>query len=114
MQTGTPKFNGIVVADGTFNFLEMSSTLTCRAAFVSSESGQTHGWTNGTGNIWSPETVAILKSLRESMERDLVNVHMVSDGSPGGNLGGAAVTTTQPSGGLGEFLASQEKDAPAL
>ena len=114
MQTGTPKFDGISVADGTFDFLNATSTLTCRAAFIGSKTGTTHGWTNGTGNIWSPETVSILKALRDSMEKDLVRVHMVSDGVTEPGMGGAVAASPQAPGGLGEFLMERGKDAPPM
>ena len=95
------KFDQLKVAEISVNFLEASPSITAKAAFISTQTGQTHGWT--TGRQWSPETLEKLAELRASMERDLAVTHF-EDG---------AISTSTPVGsiresfaGLGEHLGS--------
>ncbi len=46
MIRGATKIDGIALGEGSFSFLTTDSKLTAKAAFVSSRTGNTHGWTN--------------------------------------------------------------------
>lgn len=76
---GVPKFDSITMGDLTADFKKATISLSGVAAFVDSESGQTHGWTKGEGPVWSKDTMLKLQDLKESMERDLAKVHMSED-----------------------------------
>ena len=92
------KFDAIRVGELSANFINANTSLTAKAAFVNTQSGSTHGWTNG-GN-WSQETFNRLQLLRESMEQDLEAVHF--DDVSGAPLACSNTANT----GLGEFLGS--------
>lgn len=102
------KFNAIRVAEVTLNLVEATASITAKAAFVDTVSGQTHGWT--TGRSWSEETMAKVRELRESMERDLERLHF--------DDGASSPTTTSGGGlrdgfkGLGEELGAVEEPVP--
>jgi hypothetical protein len=49
-----------------------------KAAFVSSESGDTHGWTKNTN--WSPAVMEKLAELRALMDMDLGRLHFLDGG----------------------------------
>lgn len=70
---GTPTFDTLVLVSLKADI--RASTLEASAAFVSSNTGSTHGWTEAKGNIWSKETVSIFQELVKSMEADLSRVH---------------------------------------
>jgi len=103
MIRGTAKIDGIALGEGTFSFLSPDSKLTAKAAFVSSTSGHTHGWTSAQGG-WSKETLLKLKELRESMERDIAALHL-SDVIEGAS-GPSALLSPDARGpsGLGDHL----------
>lgn len=103
MIRGTARFDGLVVGEVTANFMG-GTTLSGKAAFVSSSNGQTHGWTTGTGG-WSKATLAKLQELRELMEVDLAALHFSDAESAGGQTAGVSSGLV---GGLGEHLASGE------
>lgn len=104
MIRGSAKFDGIAIGNISVDFLGPTLTMTCKAAFVDSTSGNTHGYT--TGASWSPETIQKLKELKEAMERDLGRVHFAGEGTTT-PLG---ASTTAEASGIGEHLA----DAPQL
>ena len=99
MVTGTPKFNGLTIATMTADFTNPTVKLECQAAFVSSSTGRTHGWS--IGQSWSRETIQKLGELRDLMERDLAHLHF-SDGDYT-NPTTSATGVTAP-GGIGEHL----------
>lgn len=108
MIRGSTKIDGIALGDGTFSFLSADSRLTAKAAFVSSTTGHTHGWTNMSGG-WSKETLLKLQELRTSMERDLAGLHLTevsTEQRPGLALP-TAPDDAAPSG-LGEHLGQME------
>lgn len=112
MKTGQPKFNAVKITDGTFNFLETALKLEARAAFVSTETGGTHGWTTASAAMWSPETITLMKALRDSMEADIAAAHLYLDGeqsSPAGEPMGAGVPT-----GLSEHLSLPGGEPPSV
>jgi hypothetical protein len=80
---------------------------TAKAAFVSSRTGDTHGWTNAGTSVWSPETIEKLKELRALMEIDLGRLHLEGGGEA---LIGPSSTATSVSkgsegpGGIGEHI----------
>jgi hypothetical protein len=104
--TGSILFDGIAITTIEADLLKKS--LTARAAFVNTRKGTTHGWTEGTGTIWSEETKQLMSGLVTSMERDLGNLHFTSVHSP------SATPSGTPAGpaGLGEHL--NGKDAPSV
>jgi len=111
MIKGTAKIDGIALGEGTFSFLSPDSKLTAKAAFVSSTSGHTHGWTSAQGG-WSKETLLKLKELRESMERDIAALHLsdVIEDAPG--LPVSPTPDARGPSGLGDHLGSG--DAPQV
>lgn len=75
MITGTPKISGLAVLDLTAEIRATGCTLSCKAAWVDTTRGSTHGWTKGEGAIWSKETVERLLELAAAMEMDLAALH---------------------------------------
>lgn len=104
---GTPKFNAIAVAKIEADFLKPTLSLKSTAAFVDEKTGQTHGWTEGTGDIWSDQTMKKLDELRRSMEMDMASRHFF----------GISMTSQpenpdpQNTEGLGEYLGD---DTPSV
>lgn len=72
--TGIFVFDAVAIATVEINVLTKS--LMGKAAFVNTKTGATHGWTEGSGHIWSEETKAAVTALVASMERDIARVHM--------------------------------------
>lgn len=72
--TGTPVFDGLTLIELEANLL--NKQLTCKAAFINTRQGATHGYTEGTGAIWSEETRVALRALTDCMERDLARIHL--------------------------------------
>jgi hypothetical protein len=72
--TGTPVFDAIAIATVEINVLEKS--LGAKAAFVNTRNGETHGWTEGNGAIWTKETKDAAAALIAAMERDLAALHL--------------------------------------
>lgn len=104
MIQGTAKFNAIALGEFTVNFLGPTTKVSAKAAFVGTQTGHTHGWTNN--EQWSPETMSKLGELRALMEADLAKIHF-SDGrdlTEGGPVFGGQV----PAGGLAEHLSEGE------
>jgi hypothetical protein len=105
MIRGAPKFDGVALGEGSFNFMGTGHTLEGKASFVNTLSGDTYGWTKN--NIWSPATIAKLQELRALMEIDLGRVHLVDGGE---SLVGVASPSELPTeggpGGLGEHVKS--------
>jgi hypothetical protein len=111
MQSGIPKFNAIAAYEGSFSFSALGAALNVKAAFVDTKVGHTHGWTTGTGSIWSKQTMDILNQLRDSMEADLARLHF-EDGTIETVVKSSGVSTPSPApGGLSEHLGSSEEDA---
>lgn len=99
--TGTPKFNGIAIATISVDFFSKPTTVvSAKAAFIHTEKEATYGWTEGTGNVWSQETMQKLKDLRASMELDLAKVHLDGVG-PVKESKGLDLDT-----GIGEYIES--------
>lgn len=105
MVKGTPRFDGIALKEGTFNFLGPSDQLTAKAAFVSNATGQTHGWTTANAG-WSKETIEALHALRAAMESDLAKIHLTDAYDPHST----SEPSTSPDApfGLGEHLGDDE------
>lgn len=105
----TVKFNAVRVAEITVSVIETPSVISAKAAFVNTETGNTHGWTNCKS--WSPETLEKLRELRECMERDISAIHFVD-----GAIGPAATTSgggiRESFKGLGEHLGSSDEPVP--
>lgn len=76
---GVPKFDSVTMGDINADFKKATISLGGVAAFVDSETGQTHGWTRGEGPVWSKETMLKLQELKDSMEHDLARVHFGDD-----------------------------------
>jgi hypothetical protein len=103
MSTGTPVFDSLKVLELWVDVLQ--SSMQCKAAFVNTKTGHTHGWTEGRGTMWSKETKKRLDALKESMEMDLMKVHFSGASEPAKSPG------LQVSGGIKEHL---EDDAPPV
>lgn len=101
MIRGSAKFDGISLGEAAFSFLGSTVHLEGKAAFVNTQTGDTHGWTKN--EQWSPATIEKLAELRALMELDLGKLHLQDGGT-------ALVTTARaasPSaevGGLGEHF----------
>ena len=105
MIRGIPKFDGVALGEGSFNFMGTGHTLEGKASFVNTVSGDTFGWTKN--NTWSPATIAKLQELRALMEIDLGRVHLVDGGeSLVGTTGISETATTGGVVGLGEYVGS--------
>lgn len=101
MIRGYAKFDGLALGEGTFSFLGATVHLEAKAAFVSTKTGDTHGWTKSTQ--WSPAVIAKLQELRALMEADLGRIHL-QDGGEVLTTGARGVAPAVESGGLGEHL----------
>lgn len=103
------KFDAIRIAEVTINLVEQQPSMTAKAAFVNTTSGHTHGWTNGRS--WSEETLAKLRELKESMERDLEKQHFDDlSHTPGTTTSGSV--TREGFHGLGEHLGTTTEPVP--
>jgi len=98
---GNTKFDGLAVGEGSFSFLGTTVHLEVKAAFVSSTTGDTHGWTKNTQ--WSPAVIAKLSELRALMEIDLGRLHLQDGGEVLVGPGNMAVAGGV-GGGLGEHV----------
>lgn len=76
---GVLKFNSIAVSELNADFMKATIVLKAVAAFVDSETGETHGWSRGDGTVWSKDTLKKLQELRSAMERDLGRIHFTED-----------------------------------
>lgn len=104
--TGTIAFDSITIT--TLEADILGSTLTARAAFVNTNRGTTHGWTEGSGTIWSAETKAALVALVTSMETDMGKLHFTDNSiSPSKEKG-----IQKALGGIAEHL--KDDDAPSV
>jgi len=98
MIRGTAKFDGLALGEGSFNFLGPTTHLEAKAAFINSQTGDTHGWTKNIA--WSPAVMEKLKELRALMEADLGRIHL-----SGGDFASPYSAPNRPDmGGLGEHL----------
>ena len=106
MIEGTPKFNALVIGkiEADFRGQDNPIKLEATAAFVNTNTGNTHAWTDPRVPApWSDNTLEKLNELRRLMEMDLAQLHLAS-----------AVTTTGPtktgdglhlqSGGIAEHV----------
>lgn len=96
--TGTPVFDALALTTIEINLMDKS--MTAEAAFVNTKNGATHGWTKGTGSIWSEDTKAAVATLVALMEQDLAQLHFGTIQAAQG-----LAVPTQPASGLGEHLA---------
>lgn len=103
---GSIVFDGLAIT--TVEADTLNKTLSARAAFVDSKTGETHGWTEAQGTVWSEKTKAALAALITSMEQDMGRLHFASiPAAPVPDAG----SRSEP-GGLGEHL--QDHDAPSV
>lgn len=109
MVTGSMQADGVVVGEMSASFLN-GATLKAKAAFVSSRSGQTHGWTEN--QTWSPATIVALQALRYAMEADLGRLHLAGGENPEVPAQNGATEASGP--GLGEHLRGEGRDADQL
>lgn len=103
MIKGTPKFDGLAVTKMELDFIKNPIHIEVSAAFVNSKTGDTHGWTRSSGG-WSEETRALIKQLREAMERDMASSHLTDADTAAPTTGKAGITLGPTTGGLGEHL----------
>ena len=109
---GTLKADGLAVAKITIDFLQNPVKIHALAALVHTRGGQTLGWTEGNGAVFSTETMAKLQELREAMERDIAQ-HVFADSS---YAEPADPNNPTKVGGLGEHLGvgGAGEDAPSI
>jgi hypothetical protein len=105
MIRGSARFDGLAILEGSFNFLGSGMKLEGKAAFVSTKTGDTHGWTTNTQ--WSPQVVEKLKELRALMELDLGRLHLEGGGEILVAPAGVVPTASGPSG-LGEHVRDEQ------
>ena len=108
MIRGTTKIDGLALGELRVSFLGEGLEIYGKAAFVDSTTGNTHGWTEGRGQLWSKNTLAKLAELRLCMEMDLGAVHLKN--MEDGDTGTAAAEDDE--GGLVEHLGTG--DAPSI
>lgn len=108
MIRGAMKCDGIAVGEANFSFMNSGGVvLEAKAAFVSTKTGYTFGWTKNA--VWSPPTIEKLKELCALMEIDLGRIHLEEGGEP---LTGVSAPTegrglgSMPKGGIGEEVGS--------
>lgn len=107
------KFNGIALGELSVNFMESPAKIHAKAAFINTQTGQTHGYT--TCHQWSPDVIEKLRELRALMERDVSALHFVD-----AVVSSASPTTTGSGGmkegftGLGEKLGSADDGVPQV
>jgi hypothetical protein len=101
MIKGYAKFDSLAVGEFSASFLGTNLKLECKAAFVDSKTGQTHGWT--ANQTWSPPVIAKLKELRELMEMDLGAIHLEGGGETVPNTVTPQRSAQAPTG-LGEHV----------
>ena len=109
---GTPKFNAMAIGEFNAKFLGGLQQLefTAKAAFVNSNTGETHGWTSAGTSAWSPATIEKLKELRALMEIDLGRLHLENGGEVlvGPASVAAATAGGDFEGGIGEHLGGRQ------
>ena len=97
----------------TVSFFGPSVSLVAKAAFVSSETGQTHGYT--THERWSPAVTEKLNELRALLEREIACVHFADlhaeEGAKAGQLRGRG--RRKPSGPPAEGAGEGTPEASA-
>ena len=102
------KFNSLKIIRLRADFNIAGGTLEADAAFVNTETGETHGWTKSGGSPWGKDTQDAMASLKELLERDLQRVHF--DGGDDVTSQTEGSTGLQPEGGgLGERLSAEPK-----
>lgn len=109
MIKGVVRFDGLTISNIMVDFTKQQLHIEATAAFVDSNTGETHGWTKAGGRVWSKESMQKLKELTELMERDLANLHLTeTSGAPkeGSNL------ITRNLGGISEHIGTG--DAPSV
>lgn len=106
MIRGTAVFDGLVVATLDADFTKATIVLRARAGFVNTKTGQTHGWTDGDGGIWSQRSMQKLAELRASLEEDLAARHLSQSGFEEESKPKTA-SSGEP-GGLTEHLGSKD------
>lgn len=98
---GTPIFDALALTTIEVDLIEKN--LTAKAAFVNTRTGHSHGWTEGSGTIWSEETKVAVAALAASMERDLAKLHFGATSEPQVAAPGTQLGTL-PVSGIGEHL----------
>jgi hypothetical protein len=106
MIQGSPKFNGLAVVKFSIDYLRNPVHIEVEAAFVSQETGDTHGWTRGAP-AWSDETRKLINLLRSQLELDLAARHFVGATTSNGST--SAPVGDKPTG-LGELFGNPEDD----
>lgn len=107
MIAGTPKFSGLAILELNADIRATGQKLECKAAWVDTQRGSTHGWAKGDGAIWSKETIERLLALVDSMEADMAVLHFQE---VSGNLRlGATERPLADPGGIGEHLVEADQ-----
>ena len=104
---GTLKVDGLAVAKIDIDFLQNPVKVHALAALVHHESGQTLGWTDGDGAVFSSETMRKVQELRDAMEQDIARRICTEYDTGTAPTAGTGVRM----GGLGEHLGEQPEAA---
>lgn len=98
---GTLKADALAIGRISIDFLQNPIKIHALAALVAeTQAGQPLGWTEGTGAMFSSETMVKLRELRDSMERDMAKRLFHEGGAASGVSGERGVAI----GGLAEHL----------
>ena len=108
--SGKPVFDTIKIGRIEADFLKPQIHLKGIAGFVNTSTGLTHGWTEGTGAMWSSKTHEKLEELKQCMEMDLASKHF--DGAVRGSKRDKGIDLSGGVGGLGEYL--EDQDVPSV
>ena len=68
---GTLNADGLAVARITVDLLQQQPKVDALAALINTKTGKTLAWANAEGGMWSNDTMAKLRELREAMEDDM-------------------------------------------
>ena len=63
--------DALVVTRITIDFLQTPNTVKALAGLVHQDSGVTRAWSEGSGGMWSTETLKKVQELRAAMEEDM-------------------------------------------
>lgn len=107
---GTPNADALNIAQIEVDYLQNPVKVRALAALVNEGTGATVAWTEGSGGVWSQETLTKLRELIESMENDLANKVFLD----GASVAAPAIRRANPGliAGLGEHVGGE--DAPSI
>lgn len=111
---GTLKADQVNIGRITIDWMKQQGMLVqILAGLIDTTTGNTRGWMDGTGIIWSEKTGRAMEALRQCMEEDLAREHLTaaqgylstSNAPPG---------LTLPPGGIGEYVGAAADEPPSV